>query len=627
MDKRSPIWKYFVICETDNSKAECTLCKTVISRGGSSAKNYSTSAMNNHLRNKHADKYEVMTADKRAKADVKADTSSPAQHIQPTLSAFAAKTRKWAIDSLEARRVHEAIGRMIAVDVQPYSVVEDVGFKNVLTTLEPRYTVPSRKYFSTKIIPELYDSMRERVQSAINDSKAISFTTDTWTEPNTTKSFMSLTSHWIDDNLTRKTAVLHCELFEGSHTGARLAQSLTDMLKSWNVEVTKFHVIVHDNAANIMKAMRDADLLHVSCFAHSLQLCLHDAVLSQQSVADIVTESRKLVGHLKHSSSATTHLHAIQTDISLPVHQLTQDVNTRWNSTYLMLDRLTEQKRAVNLYLTEADNDKQLGLTTYQWTLMARVVQILRPFDQLTAEISADAACLSITLPAVQAILLFLQKDACDTGIKKTVSEIMSSLKKRFARLFDETIYCVTSALDPRFKLAFMDDDSQRIRMKADVCNAALKYSAGSSNDSELENDENPTSGDTDDPAAAEPPRKVLKVDPAADFWASWDSRQAQNQTTSGRSPLSTEVETEFEKFLTEPCQPRQSDPLEWWRVNGCRFPSLANAARRYLSAPPTSVSSERLFSTAGNVCSDKRSCLSSENVERLVFLKANYCF
>ena len=35
-------------------------------------------------------------------------------------------------------------------------------------------------------------------------------------------------------------------------------------------------------------------------------------------------------------------------------------------------------------------------------------------------------------------------------------------------------------------------------------------------------------------------------------------------------------------------------------------------------------VSSERLFSTAGDVCGDERTCLLADNIERLVFLKAN---
>jgi len=157
------------------------------------------------------------------------------------------------------------------------------------------------------------------------------------------------------------------------------------------------------------------------------------------------------------------------------------------------------------------------------------------------------------------------------------------------------------------------------------VVNAAITLSLRSSTASEAEDR---PSGDADDAiAAGEPPRKMVKLDPAVDFWASWDARQAQNQGTRHESSLSAEVETEVEKYLSEPCQPRHSDPLDWWRVNGRRFPLLVTASRRYLSAPPTSVPSERLFSTAGEVCSDKRSCSLSENVERLVFLKANYSF
>ena len=58
MEKRSLTWKYFSICETDESKAQCSICKTIISRGGSNTKSYSTSALNNHLKNKHPDEYE-----------------------------------------------------------------------------------------------------------------------------------------------------------------------------------------------------------------------------------------------------------------------------------------------------------------------------------------------------------------------------------------------------------------------------------------------------------------------------------------------------------------------------------------------------------------------------------------
>jgi len=221
------------------------------------------------------------------------------------LAEFTAKRKTWAIDSAEASRVHAAIGRMIAIDVQPYSVVEDDGFKGIVRELEPKYVLPSRKYFSTKVIPEMYESTRARVQSEVDHAKSVCLTADTWTAQNTTQSFFSLTAHWVT-TVTRRSAVLQCQLFEGSHTEIRLASALTEMLSSWNIEHDRVHVVLRDGGANMVKAMRDTDLTHVSCFAHTLQLSLHDAILSQKSVADLLRDARKLVGHFKHSSSITS---------------------------------------------------------------------------------------------------------------------------------------------------------------------------------------------------------------------------------------------------------------------------------------------------------------------------------
>ena len=52
--------------------------------------------------------------------------------------------------------------------------------------------------------------------------------------------------------------------------------------------------------------------------------------------------SRKLVGHFKHSVVAMTGLRGKQIQLDIPQHHLIQDVATRWNSTYFMLDRLAE---------------------------------------------------------------------------------------------------------------------------------------------------------------------------------------------------------------------------------------------------------------------------------------------
>ena len=83
-------------------------------------------------------------------------------------------------------------------------------------------------------------------------------------------------------------------------------------------------------------------------------------------------------------------------------------------------------------------------------------------------------------------------------------------------------------------------------------------------------------------------------------------------------NPTATETSTEI----------RANDPMLWWRQNIHRFPMLRSLAQRYLGPPPLQVAlplaSERLFSTAGDICSANRTRLLTENAEILIPLKVN---
>ena len=72
----------------------------------------------------------------------------------------------------------------------------------------------------------------------------------------------------------------------------------------------------------------------------------------------------------------------------------------------------------------------------------------------------------------------------------------------------------------------------------------------------------------------------------------------------------------EFESYLNEIC------PLKWWKENEMRFPTLSKLATKYLGVSATSVPAKGVFSAAGNIVNQKRSCLLPENVNMLVFFK-----
>lgn len=68
-----------------------------------------------------------------------------------------------------------------------------------------------------------------------------------------------------------------------------------------------------------------------------------------------------------------------------------------------------------------------------------------------------------------------------------------------------------------------------------------------------------------------------------------------------------------------------ESNPPDWWKRKQTTYPLLSNLAKHYLCVPATSVASERVFSTAGDLVTAQRSCLSGEQVDKLIFLKKNY--
>ena len=58
--------------------------------------------------------------------------------------------------------------------------------------------------------------------------------------------------------------------------------------------------------------------------------------------------------------------------------------------------------------------------------------------------------------------------------------------------------------------------------------------------------------------------------------------------------------------------------------MNSTRLPMLAKLAKRLLSAPSSSVESERLFSIGGNIYTPKINRLTAEHGEMLMFLYFN---
>lgn len=89
-------------------------------------------------------------------------TNTPG-YIQRTLDQVA----KLPPNSEKAKRITRSVAGFIAKDLRPYSVVENQGFRTMLQVLEPRYTLPSRRYFSETAVPALYSECKDHILESL----------------------------------------------------------------------------------------------------------------------------------------------------------------------------------------------------------------------------------------------------------------------------------------------------------------------------------------------------------------------------------------------------------------------------------------------------------------------------
>lgn len=66
----------------------------------------------------------------------------------------------WEKDGEKTLLINKSIMEFIACDIQPLSVVENIGFIRLISQLQPKYNIPSRFYFTNNLMPDLVDKIK-----------------------------------------------------------------------------------------------------------------------------------------------------------------------------------------------------------------------------------------------------------------------------------------------------------------------------------------------------------------------------------------------------------------------------------------------------------------------------------
>lgn len=204
--------------------------------------------------------------------------------------------------------------------------------------------------------------------------------------------------------------ILRVAPFITSHTAQNITELIQNIVADYSIPSYKVHAIAHDNAANMLKGIRDTGYLSISCFLHTTQLIINDVIFQQRIIKDALSISLSIVTHFSHSSIACDKLGKIQKDLGLAEHKLIQDVPTRWNSTYLMVDRLVSQKAAILTYCGETPNVATLDGN--KWALLTKLCGLLKIFNDITQRLSKQTATASEILPSIFFIKMFFDDAA-----------------------------------------------------------------------------------------------------------------------------------------------------------------------------------------------------------------------
>ncbi|XP_057700431.1 E3 SUMO-protein ligase ZBED1-like isoform X3 [Corythoichthys intestinalis] len=262
----SEIWKYFGYRkdDTEQKKALCRQCLAVVAstRGN-------TSNMFDHLKRHHKLLYD------QCKQRTPGETSSDQKTITETFASLTPYDRK----SKRHQQITDAITFHLAKDMAPMNTVVKTGFKKMICTLDKRYEIPSRTYFSQVAIPELYEKQRLQVANELLQAVHYAFTADLWSS-RTTAPYIGLTIHFINDEFELKSRCLQTAFFPDVHTSENIAAALKEAVASWNLDEEHLVCITSDNAANIVRAASLNKWTRLQCFGHRLHLAVGEDYIS-----------------------------------------------------------------------------------------------------------------------------------------------------------------------------------------------------------------------------------------------------------------------------------------------------------------------------------------------------------
>uniref|UniRef100_A0A3Q3BF94 HAT C-terminal dimerisation domain-containing protein n=1 Tax=Kryptolebias marmoratus TaxID=37003 RepID=A0A3Q3BF94_KRYMA len=490
----------------------------------------------------------------------------------------------------------------------PLSLVENGHFKHFLEVLDSKYTPISRKTVSERRIPELVRKVKETVLEKLKTQRSVSLTTDLWSDRRL-RSFLGVTAHVCyksKDSYALGSYLLDCRRFTGRHTGEHIASAFEEITEEYDIR-DKISYIITDNAANMKCAFKvhmpqqqsddsdseednlddehlwedinseeDIDLPwssgeRLSCFAHSLQLVVHDGMKEVKTISRTIAKTSKFATLLHSSSQFKDKFEAaFGTNKSVPAAN-----STRWNSTFKQVQALTTLEHKSLSEMCSKDYE-DVVFSAREWNQLKELCVVLSPFAEATELTQGETSVtISMVVPTVLDLNTHLLKME---ETRMQCQPLVRALQHGREEPFNHDVYFFATMLDPQFGLSWVD---------LDVTNRGNAVSVKKFRD-EL--------------------KKTLTG------WYAFSLSSVQDSS----------IATQLTKYFNDIKDCDSDNALAFWGENQSKYPQLHNLALKVLSVPASSAPVERVFSRGGIVMRPHRARLGAKMLQSLIFLKCN---
>jgi hypothetical protein len=353
--------------------------------------------------------------------------------------------------------------------------------------------------------------------------------------------------------------------------------------------------------------------LHSGTSKQALKICDHMKSWNEDLLAKTETplsRLRILAIWISRSSQRQQEWKHVCAFMKLSDRFIPQDIVTRWNSTYLMLDMAVHAKVQINRYIHEQSDLPRFSED--DWRRLSQLHRVLAPFYELTLLVSKKKPQISMAIPIYYELHDLLNQETQKKGIFKDLDDdIMNAIHhglikyQKYYTFMDNTdAYYTALILDPRVKGDLLlhelsDNEAGQMIVNTIRENIHEQYSYEAV-DTQTSSTNTILLHKHQDNIEA---RMLQRLTPIVQKPAGSD---IDDYFTSSRVPL----DTSHPEWL-----------FRWWNTNRDSMPQMAAAARDYLAIPASEVDVERLFSGARDLLGLRRYAMTADTMRMLMLM------